>query len=226
MSRLFSVLKRLVNPFLPRLKVSWEVPFDGEPCIFVCNHDRAHGPLQMAVRFPLMEQSRIWIFADPLHRESVPAYVRQDHWWREDAKLARFYNAVIPVVVSWILPPILRCVPHIAVYHDGRAVITMKESLRSLRDEHQHQIIFPEIPTAYGEHSNDTMNEGFLFLLPMYRKLTGKTLKIWPVHLDRERKQMAVKAPLEMDPNRDLREQTPELTRAILRGIFEPAASE
>jgi len=224
--RLYGFLKIVVGPFLPRLEVSWETPFDGEPCVFVCNHDRAMGPLQIAARFPLMQDSRIWIFADPLSRETTPAYVRQDHWWKEDSRLAPFYNAVIPPVVSWILPPILRSVPYIAVYHDGRAVRTMKDSLRALRDEKKHVIIFPEIPTAYGEHDTGKINEGFLNLLPMYRKLTGKNLAIWPVHLDRERKQMAIKAPISMDPERPLAEQTAELSRKILRGIFDPAGEK
>ena len=223
MGFLYGLIKVTVGPFLPRLKPSWEVPFDGEPCIFVVNHERAMGPLEMAGRFPLMKDSRIWIFADPLSRKTTPAYVRQDHWWRTDSRLAPLWNRIIPPVVSWILPPILRSVPHVPVYHDARAVRTMKDSLRILRDERQHLIIFPEIPTEYGEHSTDKINEGFLNLLPMYQKLTGKALKIWPVHLDRERKQMAVKAPIVMDPDRPLRDQIPELSEKILHGIFDPA---
>ena len=221
--RFYRFIVPVVRVFLPRLKMSWEVPHDGEPSVFVCNHDRAMGPLQMAVNFPLREQSRIWIFADPLERKTTPAYVRQDNWWKADSPMAPVWNAVIPPVVSVILPPILRSVPHVAVYHDARAVRTMKDSLRGLRDEGKHMVIFPEIPTGYGEHSTTTLNEGFLNILPMYKRLTGRPLKVWPVHLDRERRQMAVKAPILMDPDRTLAEQTPELVQKILRGIFDPA---
>ena len=220
--RLYRFLCPVVRCFLPRLEISWEVPHNGEPCVFVCNHDRAMGPLQMAVNFPLREQSLIWIFADPLDRKTTPAYVRQDNWWDRNSRLAPLWNVIIPPVVSVILPPILRCVPHVAVYHDARAVRTMKDSLRALRDEKKHMVIFPEIPTGYGEHSTDTINEGFLNLLPMYRRMTGKPLTVWPVHLDKERRQMAVKAPIMMDPDRPLAEQVPELSRKILQGIFEP----
>lgn len=221
--RFYRFIVPVVRVFLPRLRVSWEVPHDGEPSVFVCNHDRAMGPLEMAVNFPLRDQSLIWIFADPLSRETTPAYVRQDNWWRKDSPLAPVWNAVIPPVVSLILPPILRSVPHVAVYHDARAVKTMKESLRALRDDGKHMVIFPEIPTGYGEHSQTTINEGFLNILPMYQKLTGKPLKIWPIHMDKEKKRMDVKAPILLDPTRSLKEQTPELSQKILRGIFDSA---
>ena len=219
--RLYHFLRFVVRPFLPRVETTWEVPFDGKPCVFVCNHDRAMGPLEMAVNFPLVDESRIWIFADPLSRETTPAYVRQDHWWNETSRLAPFYNAVIPPVVSVLLPPILRSVPHVPVYHDIRAVRTMKETLRVLRDEKQHIVIFPEIPTGYGEHSTDKINEGFLNLLPMYRKLTGEELKIWPIHLDARAHTLRVKAPIAWDAERPLEEQVPELSRQILNGMFQ-----
>ena len=218
--RLYRFLRYTVRWFLPRVDIAWDVPFDGRPCVFVCNHDRAMGPLEMAVNFPPMDNSRIWIFADPLSRETVPAYVRQDHWWNEKSRLAPFYSAVIPPVVSVLLPPILRSVPHIPVYHDIRAVRTMKETLRVLRDEKQHVIIFPEIPTGYGEHSTDKINEGFLNLLPMYKKLTGGELAIWPIHLDTASHSLRVKAPIRWDSARTLEEQVPELSRQILDGMF------
>ncbi len=219
------IFYRLAVPVLhvciARVKETWDEPWDGKPCIFVCNHDRAAGPLQMAVNFSLRRKSKIWIFADPLSRETTPAYVRQDHWWREDAKLAKVYNAVIPPVVSVILPPILRSVPHVPVYHDARAVKTMKESLRAMRDEGMNIVIFPEIPTGYGQHDTEHINEGFLNLIPMYRKLTGKNPALRPVHIDTKGHVMRIGRPILADPDRPLPEQTGELSRQILQGIFQ-----
>ncbi len=210
----------LVRLFIPKLKVEWEVPYDGEPCVFVANHERAIGPLEMAVNFPLRKESHIWIFADPLSRETTPAYVRQDHWWNENGKLAPLWNRIIPPVVSWILPPILRSVPHVPVYHDGRAATTMKESLRLLRAG-RNLVIFPEIPTGYGEHDTEKINEGWLMILPMFEKREGKPLKIRPVRLDLASRRMIVRAPFTMDPALPLRDQVPELSRKVLRGIFD-----
>ncbi len=211
----------LVRLFIPKLKVSWEVPFDGEPAVFVCNHERAVGPLEMAACFPLRESSPIWIYAAPLSRKTTPEYVRQDHWWREDGRFAWLWNRIVPPLVSLILPPILRSVPHVAVYHDARAATTMKESLRLLQ-EGKNLVIFPEIPTAFGEHETEKINEGWLMILPMYEKRAGKPLKIWPVRLDPAGKRMIVRPPFGMDPALPLRDQVPDLTKNVLHGIFDP----
>ena len=209
----------LVRLFIPKLKVQWEVPFDGEPAVFVCNHERAIGPLEMATRFPLRESSHIWIYAAPLSRETTPAYVRQDHWWDEKGRLAPLWDKIIPPVVSLILPPILRSVPHIPVYHDARAATTMKESLRLLQ-EGRNIVIFPEIPTGFGLHDTEKINEGWLMILPMFEKRSGKPLKVWPVHLDLAGKNMIIHAPFAMDPSLPIRDQTPALSRTVLSGIF------
>jgi len=217
--RFYHFVVPIVRLFIPKVEITWDVPFDGEPCVFVCNHERAIGPLEMAVNFPYREDSYLWIFADPLSKETTPAYVRQDHWWNENGRLAWLWDKIIPPVVSWILPPILRSPPHVAVYHDGRAATTMKESLRLLQDG-KYLTIFPEIPTGYGEHETEKINEGWLMLLPMYQKRVGKELKIWPIHLDKDSGTMRVGVPITMDPERGLKEQTAELSRKILDGIF------
>ena len=210
----------LIRLFIPKLKPTWDVPFDGEPAVFICNHERATGPLEMATRFPLRKQSNIWIYAAPLSRETTPAYVRQDHWWNENGRLAPLWDKVIPPLVSLILPPILRSAPHVPVYHDARAATTMKESLRLLQDG-RNLVIFPEIPTAFGEHDREKINEGWLMIMSMYARRTGRPLKIWPIHLDLKGKEMRIHAPFTMDPDIPLRDQTPALTRKVLQGIFE-----
>ena len=215
----YRVAVPLVRCFIPKLRPEWEVPYDGAPCVFVANHDRALGPLEMATRFPLRENTHIWIYDAPLHRKTTPAYVRQDHWWNENGRLAPLWNAVIPPVVSWVLPPILRSVPNVPVYHDARAVTTVKESLRLLQAG-KNIVIFPEIPTGFGEHDPEKINEGWLMLLSMYEKRTGRPLKVWPVRLDRAACRMTVRAPFCMDPQRSVQEQTPELSRKVLDGIF------
>ena len=209
----------LLRRCIPRVAVSWEVPFDGESCIFICNHERAMGPLEMAINFPLREESYIWIFADPLSRETTPAYVRQDHWWNEKGRLAPLWNAVIPPVVSVLLPPILRSVPHVPVYHDARAATTVRESLRLLQDG-KNLVIFPEIPTGFGEHETEKINEGWLAMLDLYARRTGRALKIWPVHLDMAAKTMTVRAPFTKEEGSPWTEQVPELTRKVLDGSF------
>ena len=220
--RFYHFIQPVVRLFIPKLDVRWRVPFDGQPCVFVCNHERAYGPLEMATRFPLREDSPIWIFADPLEKETVPAYIRQDHWWREDSRLAPLWDRIVPPVMSRVLPFVLKSPPHVPVYHDGRAATTMKESLRLLQSG-KNLVIFPEIPTGFGLHDTGKINEGWLMLLPMYEKRTGRPLQVWPIHLDPvHRKVMEIREPFTMDSDHPLRDQVPELSRKVLDGIFAP----
>ena len=217
--RFYRIAVPLVRLFIPRLKVRWEIPFDGDPCIFVANHERAIGPLEMASNFPLRESSYIWIYSAPLSRETFPEYIRQDHWWDENGKLASLWNKIIPPILSRVIPPILRSAPHVPVYHDARAVTTMKESLRLLQDG-KNLVIFPEIPTGFGEHDTEKINEGWLTMLTMYERRTGKPLKIWPVRLDLQGKQMIVRKPFTMDYDLPLQNQVQSLSCKVLDGIF------
>ena len=217
--RLYRFLWPFLHAAIPKLTAAWDVPYDGEPCIFVCNHERALGPLEMAINFEMKDTSRIWIYDGPLHRETFRAYVLQDHWWKEDGLLAPVWNVVLPPILGTLVPPILRSVPYIDVYHDGRAMKTMRDSIRCLKNG-ENVVIFPEIPTEYGEHDTEKINEGFLYLLPMYHKATGSILKIWPIHLDFAGNRLHVKKPIVWDEHRSLQEQVPELSRAILEGIF------
>ncbi len=220
-ARFYRGARKALRLFTKRLTTTWEVPFDGEPCIFLCNHDRASGPIRIVTDFPLMDDCRIWIWADALDRKSVPAYVRQDHWWNEKGPLAPVWNAVVPPVVALLLPPILNSVPHVPVFHDIRTVTTVRESLRALKDEKRHLVIFPEIPTGFREHEPRKIKEGFLMILEYYYKRTGRTLKMWPIHFDSADRAFRVKAPVVWDPSRSVQEQIPELSRQILDSIFE-----
>lgn len=37
--------------------------------------------------------------------KQVPAYVRQDYWWRPGCKLEPLYNATLPYMAAAVLPP-------------------------------------------------------------------------------------------------------------------------
>ena len=49
-----------------------------------------------------------WLNADMMDPSLVPAYVRQDYWWKPGCALEPLYNATLPYLAAAILPPILR----------------------------------------------------------------------------------------------------------------------
>ena len=216
-NRAYHMLAALARVFSPRMTTVWEEPFAGDACDFVCNHAGAFGPIDMCAKFPLREDCHPWLNASVLHPREVPAYVRQDYWWKPGCRLEPLYNATLPYLAAAILPPILRTVPGVPVYHDVRVMTTMRQSIRLLK-EGQHLIIFPEQPSGYQSH-HEWINTGFLQLAPMFYKASGKALRFYPVHLDYRRHVFRVAKPVAFDPERTLEEQTPEMVELLAKGL-------
>ncbi len=215
--RMYRALSAVVRTITPRMKTIWDKPFNGEACVFVGNHAGAFGPIDMCTKFPLRDDCHPWMNASVLHAKEVPAYVRQDYWWKPGCKLEPLYNATLPYLAAVVLPPILRLVPGVPVYHDMRVMTTMRQSLRLLKAG-QHLVIFPEQPSGYQSH-HDWINTGFLQLAPMYYKMSGKKLSFYPVHLDYHKHTFHVAKPVIFDPERTLEEQTPDMVAALAKGL-------
>lgn len=216
--RFYRFLRGVARKFIaPKMTTEWEVPFDGEPCIFVCNHAGAYGPIDMMARFDLCDEVIPWMNDSVRHVSQVPAYVRQDYWWEPGCKMEWLYNITLPYLVAPLLPLVLNSVEGVSVFHDNRVVKTMREGLRYLK-EGKHQIIFPEQPKDFNT-SHDWINTGWLLLGPMYYKATGKNLKMWPVHIDHDNHCFQVAAPVEFDGTRPLKEQEDEIAARLVAGF-------
>lgn len=224
MGKLFNFLKGCFRLVTPSMKTVWEEPFIDEPSIFVCNHIGAMGPIYMSIDFPLCDQLRIWCNEQVLNREECAEYVRHDYWWKPESKLAPLYSATIPHVAAAVLPPVLNSAPTIPVYHDGRVMTTMRQSIKAL-EAGQHVVIFPEKPSGYGEYDR-RINTGWLNLCVLYHRRTGKALRMYPVFIDAKAKTFRVAKPQAYDPDRSLAEQEDELAEVLgmgLRGESDPA---
>ncbi len=216
--KFYRIASSLIRLFTPHPETVWAEEWDGQESIFVCNHARALGPVDMAVYFPV--KGHIWIYANAMNAGDVPAYVRQDYWWDPSSKLAPLYNVTVPYLAAAFLPPILRSVPYVKVYHGTRALETLRESLRLMK-EGKSMIIFPAIPDGYKSHEGKRINEGFLQLLPRHYKRTGRKCRIWPVHLNNREHRFEVGHPIDWDENSDFQAQVPFLCEQIDRGIRE-----
>ena len=215
--RVFGFLRKLIRCCTPKFTTEWETPFEGEACVFIGNHCGAWGPIDMVTKFPLCEECKAWMNHDMVEPKLLPAYVRQDYWWKPGCKMEWLYTRTIPYIAAAIIPPVLRTAPTVLVYHDVRVMTTMRQSLRLLKDG-KHRIIFPEQPSGFGSH-HDWINTGFLQIAPMYYKATGKALKFYPVHIDYDKHVFRVAAPIAFDPEQTLEEQTPELVRVLAAGL-------
>lgn len=219
MGKLFQVLAPVIRAFSPKMKTTWAEPFAGEPCVFVCNHVGAMGPIHMVLQFPMKDDCLAWCNEGIMNRESCPAYVRQDYWWEPGCKLEPLYNATLPYIAAAIIPPVLKSAPTIPVFHDARVMTTMRQSLKQLRSG-KHLIIFPEQPSGHGEH-HDWINTGWLQICTMYYRATGQALRLYPVHIDVKKNCFEVAKPVIFDTNRTVDEQTAEIVDALRAGMWD-----
>jgi hypothetical protein len=218
LKRSYRALRGLVRTCTHRMQTEWTLPFTDEPSVFICNHAGAMGPILICAHFPYADSLRPWMNAQVLSAREIPAYVRQDYWWRPDSLFAPLLSHTLPYIAAALMPPILRTAPTVPVYHDARVVRTLRESLRVLRNG-EHLVIFPEQPSGHGEHCM-ALNRGFLQIAPAYARVTGKALMFWPVHIDTAAHMFYVGAPLRYDMGRSLEMQADEMLAGLSRGIW------
>lgn len=217
MGKLFNVLKRIVGPILPIKNVVSAEPVGDEPCVFLANHIGAMGPIHMAINFPQADKAVIWCNAGVMDEKLMVDYVRHDWWWRPESKLAPLYNVTLPYIAAAIVPKVMRSAPTIPVYHDARAMSTMRASMKALR-EGKHIIIFPEKPDGFDSHA-EHLQMGWLNLCAMYHRATGKPLKMVPVHIDQKKHVFRVGKGIYADPDVPLSEQESRIERYLAAGL-------
>lgn len=222
MGKLYDVLVSGYRKVMPKFDVAWAEPFIEGPCVFIGNHSGAFGPMDMCAFFPFTENCYSWLNHDVMDAKLVPAYVRQDYWWKPGCALEPLYNATLPYLAAAVLPPVLRSAPGIPVYHDQRVMLTMRQSIRKLK-EGKYLIIFPEQPSGYKSH-HTWINTGFLHVAPMFYKATGQALRFYPVHIDHKGHKFTIAKPISYDPERSLEDQTEEFSQVLAAGLRgEPA---
>lgn len=217
MGKLFNVLSRVASPLLPVKRAEFAEPIGDEPVVFLANHMGAVGPMYMAVTFPLRDNVAIWCNEGMMDEKLTVDYVRHDWWWKPESKLAPLYSATIPYIARAIVPKVLRSAPTIPVYRDTRVMSTMRQSLKALK-EGKHIVIFPELPDGYSSHA-EQLQMGWLNLVSMYHRATGKALRMVPIHIDQENRVFRVQKGITVDPDIPLSEQEERIERYLAAGI-------
>ena len=215
MKRSYRILRGVAKVFTPKMETTWAEPFDGTPSVFCPNHAGAMGPVDMCVHFELKDQSHPWFNAAVADLRQMPAYVRQDYWWKPGCKMEWLYNATLPYLGAAVLPPIMRTVPGVPVYHDMQVIKTFRKSIEFLK-KGEHLIIFPQQPSGYGSHYME-LNQGFLQIAPMAWRTLGLKLKFYPVHISK--RTIAVGKPVQFEPEVPLKDQQQRLIDGIAAGI-------
>lgn len=215
--RFYRFFSGMVRLFSRRMTTEWEVPYEEGPCVFVANHLGAKGPLDMCTKFPLREQCHPWINDGVLDRDKIVEYVKHDYWWRPGCFFEPVLKRTVPYIAKAFLPPILKSVDYIPVYHDQRIMLTLRQSIRKLQKD-EALIIFPEATSGH-RTTHEWIITGWLRLGELWYRNSGRALKIYPVHIDRKAHKFKVAAPVWYDPARRFSEQEKELADAMARGL-------
>lgn len=215
--RLFKAMGGAVRLFSPRMRTEWEVPFEEGPCVFVVNHAGASGPVDMCMKFPMRDKIHPWINEEMMDRKQVPEFVRKDFWWKPDGFFAPVLNATVPYMAAAFMPPVLKSADYITVYKDQRIMLTFRQSIRTLQKDH-YLLLFPEFPGP-GKNSHRRINTGWLRLGQLWYKASGRSLRMYPVHVDYKNHVFKVAAPVMYDPARRFSEQEQELAKKLTKGI-------
>ncbi len=204
------------------MTTEWEVPYEEGPCVFVVNHIGVVGPAAMTAKFPLRDKCWLWLNDGITEAKKIPGYVRKDYWWKPGNFFEPVLKATVPYLAAAVLPPVLKSVPYIPVYHDQRIMLTLRQSIRVLqRDE--ALVVFPEVPNGWLSHSNRIFT-GWLRLGELWYRSSGRALKMYPVHIDRKKHVFKVAAPVWYDPARRFLEQEKELAEVLTKGLKGQAA--
>ncbi len=202
--RVVEIPRFFVKLFLPKQKTVWHGEKPSKPAVFVCNHARTFGPLAMMSRFELYKQSRPWVIGEICNAREIPAYARKDFWCKEGKWYTSLYYKTVPYVACAIVPPIMKWIGAIPVYHDSRVRKTISRSVEYLK-RGDNIILFPEKPEEFGKYSEDFMT-GFVLMARQFEKKTGEKLDMYPVWLDKKSRQINVGTPVQSDKDLNAKE--------------------
>ena len=210
---LYRFLRGVVRIFFPKMKTVWETPFSGRPAVFVCNHDRAYGPIAMCGLFEMYDQIRPWINAQVLSVKEMPKYVRSDFWWPQNKWYTKILDHTVAYLVAPILPGVLRGSRCIPVYHDASVMATLKESMKYLSDG-RPLLLFPEHPCGFQQYE-EKLFDGFVSVGRLMYSRKKEIVDFYPTFVDWDNREIYVGSPISYDPEIDYKEQTVSIPNAI-----------
>ncbi|MBQ7669903.1 MAG: hypothetical protein IJS45_04180 [Clostridia bacterium] len=198
----------------PRSRVVYETVPDECPGIFVCNHSAIRGPVMMTLYFD--RPHKPWVITYALDKEKTPDFAFHDFFVGEGRRHKRFWR-FISKIVGKVLPQVLNEAGAIPVYHDSRALRTVRESIDALNNGCD-LVIFAESPVKYSEYVNE-LQTGFVDVGALYYKRTGKLLKYYPVYVEKKNRKISVGSPVVYDPSLGIADQRSAVAEYLKTGI-------
>ncbi len=168
-------------------KYKCEINRENEPCIYVCRHLNMHGPYTTIKSLDFdVHPMVLSVFFDK--KESYK-HLKDFTFSKKKNKKAKKFS-IKAKISSWFLSKLITSLEGIPVYRgSNKSIITLKKSLNYLL-EGENIIVFPDIEYSKDYSVVSDIYDGFLLLLEMYKNKTGKPLKILPLYIDENNREV------------------------------------
>ena len=188
----YRAISHIVKLFFPRVSFDANGVEIEEPAIFVANHADSFGPLALYLYFPVRLYP--WVIHYMTERQSCARFLERDYLSKE-LKLPRLVGSWLSQLMADICVGLFRYIEAIPVYHNSRRIMeTISKSIVYL-EEGKSILIFPEIPDSYLSHYIKRFNTGFLEIAKELGKSDGRSIRIYPVSVDRKRRRIKLGSP-------------------------------
>lgn len=196
------IMHAIARMVFPKAKTVFEIPFDNEPAVFVCNHSGIRGPVLMTLDFHVRHKT--WTLSYAMDRKKAVNYAFHDILVGDSRRFKGFYR-FLSKVISIALPELLKYEPVIPVYHDSNLISTFKQSIKALNDG-ESLVIFAESSERYTEYIN-RLQVGFIDFARLYYRRSGKRINFYPVYVEKKNAVISVGKPIAYDPGISMDEQ-------------------
>lgn len=209
-NRFAKALRRLYQFIHP----GWHVDAENvpqEPVVFVVHHQNMFGPVHALGLLP--RETMMWslyVFREPtLCFEHYYNYTfRQRYGWPKPLAY------VVCKPLSHIVSYTLRSFDVIPVYHDARAMRTIRLSLEAL-EEQRSLTICPDIDYASDSAALGEVYTGFLLLGRQYYRKTGRPLQYVPAYVSRGTRSIVFGEALSMDTEKEPADAIAEMAATL-----------
>lgn len=213
----FRFLSRIVSLFYKKCQIIDEQNIPTEPCIFIGNHAKIHGPLNGQLYFP--KNKLIWCDGPMMVRKEFPEYAYNNFWGGKPNVLCKMFANILAPLITYVF----RNADALPVYRDMRIMKTYKASTDAL-EKGVNVVIFPECPDLYNEITNQ-FNEYFVDTARFYYKHTGKEVLFTPFYYSKYLKKMVFGKPIRYDSNVAIEEQRKSISKYLMEEITTLAKS-
>ena len=198
------------------------LPYD-EPVLYVARHLNMHGPYSTLKWLPFDVHPMIF---SPFHTQKDCYHQYRDYTFtvRSGKKKPKFHLRAF--LASLFVPLPVKSLRSIPVYRGG--IDSMKTFRRAMDCflKNESVIVYPDIAYTADSTEASGLYDGLLYLGEVYKRKTGKSLRIVPIYIDDENKRLEEMGYVTVDSFKADKDNARALLEAAINGAKIPPRSD